>query len=98
MQDGFRAVRMTLVWPAGASTPDPGAITALNRLPTGMNLVLDLYASPLPVDDAGRALLARRDGRDWVRASGLLLLAYHRGRRAGSLTLALSRCGGRGDS
>ncbi len=57
-QDGFRAVRMTLVWPVGSSSPDPGAIAALNRLPTGTHLALDLYASPPPVDDAGRQALA----------------------------------------
>ncbi len=58
LQQGLGAVRMTLVWPAGATVPDPGALTALNRLPAGANLVLDLYASPSPTDDAGRAALA----------------------------------------
>ncbi len=56
--DGFGAVRMTLVWPAGASTPSPGAIAALDRLPPHANLVLELYASPLPTDAPGRAALA----------------------------------------
>jgi len=56
--DGFEAVRMTLVWPAGASTPDPGAIEALDRLPAGTNLVLELDASSLPPDAPGRAALA----------------------------------------
>ena len=55
---GLQAVRMTLVWPAGASSPDPGAVTALGRLPSGANLVLELFASPLPSDDAGRSALA----------------------------------------
>jgi len=55
---GLQAVRMTLVWPAGASDPDPGAVTALGRLPSGANLVLELFASPLPSDDAGRSALA----------------------------------------
>jgi hypothetical protein len=49
---------MGLVWPAGATAPDPGAVTALQSLPAGSSLVLELNASPLPVDDAGRAALA----------------------------------------
>jgi hypothetical protein len=55
---GFGALRMTLLWPAGASTPDPGAISALQRLPSGADLVLELYATQLPADDAGRSALA----------------------------------------
>jgi hypothetical protein len=55
---GYGAVRMTLVWPAGAPAPDPGAIAALNRLPSTANLVLELYVSAWPTDDAGRAALA----------------------------------------
>ncbi len=58
LQQGFGAVRMTLVWPAGSSTPDPGALAALAKLPTTANLTLELYASSLPADDAGRAALA----------------------------------------
>jgi hypothetical protein len=55
---GYGAVRMTLVWPAGATTPDSGAITALGRLPSGTNLALELYVPSWPADDAGRAALA----------------------------------------
>ena len=58
LQQGFGSVWMTLIWPAGATVPDPGAITALKRLPAGTNLVLSLYASPLPLDEPGRAALA----------------------------------------
>jgi hypothetical protein len=58
LSQGLGAVRMTLVWPTGAATPDVGALTALNRLPPGTNLVLELYASQMPTDDAGRAALA----------------------------------------
>ncbi|HWB23583.1 MAG TPA: D-glucuronyl C5-epimerase family protein, partial [Gaiellaceae bacterium] len=57
-QQGLGSVLMTLIWPAGASAPDPNAIAALNRLPQGTSLVLDLYAEPLPSDDPGRAALA----------------------------------------
>ncbi len=58
-EQGFAAARMTLLWPAGAASPDPGAISALNRLPAGTNLVLDLYVSALPADAGGRAALAQ---------------------------------------
>ena len=58
-QQGFAAARMTLLWPAGATSPDPGAVAALNRLPAGTNLVLDLYTAPVPADPAGRAALAQ---------------------------------------
>lgn len=56
--DGLGALRMTLVWPSEAPTPDPSAIAALDRLPGGADLVLELYASTLPTDAAGRAALA----------------------------------------
>jgi hypothetical protein len=55
---GYGAVRMTLVWPTGATSPDPGAVAALGRLPAGTNLVLELYVPSWPTDDAGRAALA----------------------------------------
>ena len=50
LQQGFGAARMTLVWPAGSTTPTAGAIAALRSLPAGTNLVLELYASALPTD------------------------------------------------
>jgi D-glucuronyl C5-epimerase C-terminus len=58
LSQGLGAVRMTLVWPTGASVPDPGAITALNRLPAGTNLVLDLYLSAVPPDSSALAAYA----------------------------------------
>ncbi len=57
-QDGFGAVRMTLVWPSGASSPTPGALAALNRLPAGTKLVLEVDAGSLPADAPDRAALA----------------------------------------
>ena len=57
-EQGFHTARMTLVWPGGSNTPDPGAIAALNRLPMGTELTLELYLPALPTDDAGRAALA----------------------------------------
>ena len=58
LSQGLGAVRMTLVWPAGVPTPDPGAITALNRLPAGTNLVLDLYLPAVPADSSALAAYA----------------------------------------
>jgi hypothetical protein len=55
---GYGALRMTLVWPVGSPAPDPGVVAALNRLPSGANLVLQLYVSSWPADDTGRAALA----------------------------------------
>ena len=55
---GYGAVRMTLVWPDGSSAPDPGALAALGHLPAGTNLLLQLYVSSWPADDAGRGALA----------------------------------------
>ena len=56
---GLRVARIGVVWPAGATVPDPGLLAALQRLPAGLGTVLELTASPLPVDDAGRAALAQ---------------------------------------
>jgi hypothetical protein len=55
---GYGAARMTLVWPDGSTAPDPGAIAALNRLPSTANLVLELYVSSWPADDTGRGAFA----------------------------------------
>ena len=56
---GLRLARIGVTWPAGAPTPDPTVTTALQSLPAGLGSVLELNASPLPVDDAGRAALAQ---------------------------------------
>ena len=54
---GFRLVRFGVTWPAGAAAPDPGLVVALQRVPSRLGIVVDLYA--VPVDDAGRAALAQ---------------------------------------
>ena len=59
---GYGAVRMTLVWPDGSSVPDAGAIAALNRLPAGTNLVLELYVAAWPATTRTRARRLRRVG------------------------------------
>jgi D-glucuronyl C5-epimerase C-terminus len=53
---GLRAIRVGVAWPAGASAPDPGLVTALQRSPAGESIVVELAG--LPTDDAGRAALA----------------------------------------
>ena len=56
---GLRLARIGVTWPAGATAPDPSVVAALQRLPAGLGSVLELTASPLPLDDAGRAALAQ---------------------------------------
>ena len=56
---GLRTVRLGVTWPAGATVPDPGLIAALQRVPAGVGIVVELAASPLPADDAGRTALAQ---------------------------------------
>lgn len=51
-------VRLNLTWPAGATTLDAATATALQSLPPAASAVIELAASPLPVDDPGRAALA----------------------------------------
>lgn len=58
-QLGLKLVRIGVAWPAGATAPDPGVVAALQQLPQGLGVVLELNATPLPVDDAGRAALAQ---------------------------------------
>jgi hypothetical protein len=57
-QLGLGVVRMGVAWPAGATTPDPGLVQALQRVPAGTGIVVELIAAPLPADDPGRAALA----------------------------------------
>jgi hypothetical protein len=56
---GLRLVRLQLTWPTGATAVDPTTAAALQRLAPGVAAVVELTASPLPVDDAGRAALAQ---------------------------------------
>jgi hypothetical protein len=58
-QVGLRLARIGVLWPAGASAPDPGLIAALQQVPQGLGVVIELNVAPLPVDDAGRAALAQ---------------------------------------
>ena len=56
---GLHLARIGVTWPTGESVPDPSVAAALQRLPAGLDTVLELTAAPLPIDDAGRAALAQ---------------------------------------
>jgi hypothetical protein len=56
---GLRIVRLGVAWPAGAASPDPGLVAALQRVPSNEGIVVELAATPLPADDPGRAALAQ---------------------------------------
>jgi hypothetical protein len=59
LQAGISRVRIGVAWPPGAAAPDEGVLTALRQLPPGVAVTLELNATPLPADDAGRAALAQ---------------------------------------
>jgi hypothetical protein len=54
-----RLLRFGLTWPAGATTVDAATAAMLQSLPASVSSMIELAASPLPVDDAGRAALAQ---------------------------------------
>ena len=56
---GLRTVRIGIAWPQSASVPEPSLIAALQSAPAGVGVVVELAATPLPADDAGRAALAQ---------------------------------------
>jgi hypothetical protein len=56
---GLRTVRIGVAWPAGAAVPDPSLIAALQRVPAGLGIVVELAASPLPTDPVGQSALAQ---------------------------------------
>jgi hypothetical protein len=58
-QLGLHLARIGVAWPEGATAPEPGVVAALQQLPQGLGVVLELNASPLPLDDAGRAALGQ---------------------------------------
>jgi hypothetical protein len=57
-QSGLHLVRVNVTWPPGATTPDPALVAALQQM-ASTETIVELVASPLPVDDAGRAALAQ---------------------------------------
>lgn len=56
---GLKLVRIGVAWPAGATAPDPGLVAALQQVAPGLGTMIELNATPLPADDAGRAALAQ---------------------------------------
>jgi hypothetical protein len=56
--EGLNAIRLSVLWPAGASVPDPAAVTILQGVPAEKRLIVELVANPMPSDDAGRDALA----------------------------------------
>jgi hypothetical protein len=58
VDQGLNALRLSVPWPPGATTPDPAIITSLRGLPVGKRVIVELIASPVPVEDAARASLA----------------------------------------
>jgi hypothetical protein len=55
---GLHLVRVNVTWPPGAITPDPSLVAALQQM-APVDTIVELIASPLPADDAGRAALAQ---------------------------------------
>jgi hypothetical protein len=56
--EGLNAVRLSVPWPAGASVPDPAFVTALQSVPAGKRLIVEMVVNPMPSDATGRAALA----------------------------------------
>lgn len=55
---GLRLLRLALTWPPGAAALDATTVAGLAQL-SHTSAVIELTASPLPTDDAGRAALAQ---------------------------------------
>jgi hypothetical protein len=57
-QAGLHLVRVNVTWPAGATAPDPALVATLQQM-APIETIIELTASPLPADDAGRAALTQ---------------------------------------
>jgi hypothetical protein len=53
-QLGLRLVRLGVAWPAGATTPDPGLVTALTRVPAGLQLLVELNVGTQPTGEVAQ--------------------------------------------
>jgi len=58
VQAGLHLTRVTVTWPPGATAPDPALVAALQQQ-APIATIVELVATPLPVDDPGRAALAQ---------------------------------------
>ncbi|HKC77729.1 MAG TPA: D-glucuronyl C5-epimerase family protein, partial [Gaiellaceae bacterium] len=56
---GLQLVRMTAAWQPGQTAADPAFVSSLQSIPSATGLMLELDASQLPADDAGRTALGR---------------------------------------
>ena len=56
--EGLGAVRLSVPWTAGASAPDPPTIAALQSVPAGGRLIVELVANPMPSESVARGALA----------------------------------------
>ena len=56
---GMRLVRLGVAWPTGATAADPALVAAFQTLPTGLGVLVELAANPLPADAAAQAALAQ---------------------------------------
>ena len=58
LKEGIDSVRWSMIWQPGATGPDPNLVAQLLTLPAPYLLTLEIYATPVPTDDAGKAALA----------------------------------------
>jgi len=56
---GLQLVRMTAAWQPGQTAPDPAFVSSLQSIPPAIGLMLELDASQLPSDGAGRTSLGQ---------------------------------------
>ena len=56
---GMKLLRLTVAWPADATTPDPTVVSALQNAATSAPLVVELSADPMPADSTNQAALAQ---------------------------------------
>ena len=56
---GLRLVRFGVAWPAGATAPDPGLVTALASLPSGLQALIELNTGAPSTDPAQQAAAAQ---------------------------------------
>jgi hypothetical protein len=57
-QAALHVVKTIVTWPQGSAAPDPVLVAALQQMGQ-IATIVELDATPLPVDDAGRAALAQ---------------------------------------
>lgn len=56
--EGLSAVRLSVPWTAGTTAPDSATVAALQSIPSGGRLIVEVVANPMPSDDVTRATFA----------------------------------------